>query len=355
MERNLLKIIKNQVDYPNVSILLTTHKTSPDNSQDAMVLKKLSKEAERRLREEFNKRDIKQLLEKLNKTVSSIDVRQNLDGLAIFVNKSFERVVRLPFPVRERIIIDDSFATRDLIRAMNRGVNYYILSVSAGFVRLFEAYRDKFSEITEGGFPYANPFSRGTNLEESTSWKEARLREFFHMVDKSFLQIHHQHRMPIVIAGVERNISLYKEVTTFSDKIILTLEGNYDNTSAHELALLIWPEVKKKMAEKRRQVLKKLDEAIGRKRLVTGIEEVWKLASEGRGELLVVEEDYQQAARVSTNGNTITLVNSRGIPGTTEDLVDDIAEKVVSTGGRVVFAENGSLNRYNQIALVLKY
>ena len=355
MERGLFKIIKNQTNYPNVSILLTTHKTVPDSNQDAMLLKKLLKEAERRLVAEFDKREIKRLIEKLNKTVRSIDIRHNLDGLAIFVNNNFEKVVRLPFPVKERVIIDESFATRDLIRAINRGINYYTLSVSAGFVRLFEAYRDKFQEITEGGFPFANPYPRGSNLEESTSIKEARLREFFNMVDKSFTNIDNQHPMQLVIAGVERNIALYREVSGLTDKIIATIEGNYDNASPHDLAGIVWPEVKNTMAEKRRQVITKLDEAIGRKKLVTGIEEVWKLAGQDRGELLVVEEDYQQAARISGNGNSITLINDRGIPGATDDLVDEIAEKVVSTGGSVVFAENGSLHNYNHIALILKY
>ncbi len=355
MERGLFKIIKNQTNYPNVSILLTTHRTVPDSNQDAMLLKKLLKEAEIRLVAEFKKREIRKLIEKLNKTVKSIDIRHNLDGLAIFVNNNFEKVVRLPFPVKDRVIIDEHFATRDLIRAINRGINYYTLSVSAGFVRLFEAYRDKFQEITEGGFPYANPYPRGSNLEESTSIKEARLREFFNMVDKSFTNIDNQHPMQLVIAGVERNIALYREVSGLTDKIITTIEGNYDNASPHDLAAIIWPEVKNTMAEKRRQVIKKLDEATGRKKLVTGIEEVWKLAGQDRGELLVVEEDYQQAARISGNGNSITLINDRGVPGATDDLVDEIAEKVVSTGGSVVFTENGSLHNYNHIALILKY
>ena len=355
MERGLFKIIKNQTNYPNVSILLTTHKTAPDNNQDAKILKKLLKEAERRLFAEFNKREIRKLIEKLNKTVRSIDIRHNLDGLAIFVNNNFEKVVRLPFPVKERVIIDEYFATRDLIRAINRGVNYYTLSVSAGFVRLFEVHRDKFSEITEGGFPFANPFPRGTNMEESTSWKEYRLKEFFNMVDKSIVQIQNQHPMNMVIAGVEKNIALYRELSAMTDRIMLTIEGNYDNTSPHDLAAIIWPEVKNKMAVKRRQVIKKLDVAIGRKKLVTGIEEVWKLSRQNRGELLVVEEDFQQAAQISSNGNSLTLINDRGIPGSTDDLVDEIAEKVVSTGGSVVFTENGSLEKYNRIAMILKY
>lgn len=355
MERNLLKIIKNQVEYPNVSILLTTHKTAPNNNQDAMVLKKLSKEAERRLKTEFDKKLISGLLSRLKKIVSSIDIRHNLDGLAIFVNNSFEKVVRLPFPVKERVIIDDSFATRDLIRAINRGINFYTLSISAGFVRLFEAHRDNFSEITEGGFPFANPYPRGSNLEESTSLKETRLKEFFHLVDKSFTQIYNQHPMQMVIAGVEKNISLYRDVTDPGRKIIAQIEGNYDHTSPHDLARIIWPDVKSSMEERRRKVLGKIEEAMGRKKVVTGLEEVWKLALQGRGRLLVVEEDYQQAAQISNNGNSVSIVSGQGAPGITDDIVDDIAENVVSTGGKVVFTDNGSLRKYKHIALILKY
>lgn len=355
MERGLLKIIKNQADYPNISILLSTHKTSPDNSHDKKLLKNLSKQAERRLMSEFNKREIKGLIDKLHKTVESVDVRHNLDGLALFVNKKFEKVVRLPFPVRERVIIDESFATRDLIRAVNRGVNYYTISISAGYVRLFEAHRDKFQEITEGGFPFANPFERGSNLEESTSHREARLREFFNMVDKTFLQIHHQHPMKLVLAGVEKNISLYREITEINGEIIAAAEGNYDSAAPHEVAEVVWPLVREVMAIKRQQVVSKLDEAISRQRLVSGLEEVWKLASQNRGELLVVEEDFQQAAKINSRLDSITLVNNNSKSGATEDLVDEIAEKVVSTGGRVVFADNGSLNKYDHIALVLKY
>ena len=175
------------------------------------------------------------------------------------------------------------------------------------------------------------------------------------MVDKSFSQIYNQHSMQIVIAGVEKNIALYREVSGLTGKLITTIEGNYDNTTPHDLGKLIWPEVRSYMAENRIRVLEKLDEAIGKQRLVTGIEEVWKLASQNRGKLLVVEEDFQQAARINKNKASLTLVKKQGLKDTIDDLVDEIAEKVVSTGGRVVFTENGSLEKYDHIALILKY
>jgi hypothetical protein len=355
MERNLIKILTGFNTYPSVSILLPTHRTSPDNNLDTLLLKKLVKEAENRLLSEFEKRRISGLVSKLKKIVSAIDERQNLDGLAIFINQSFEKIVRLPFPVKERVIIDETFATRDIIRAMNRGVNYYTLSLSAGFVRLFEAHRDSFIEITEGGFPFVNPFQRGSNLEESTSQKETRLKEFFNIVDKSFTKIYHYHPMKIVLAGVQRNLAFYQEQSGLRNFLITKIEGNFDHTSTHELGKVVWPRVKSVMAEKRHEVIQQLEEAIGTKKMVSGIEEVWNLAIQDRGLILVVEEDYQQSAKINSRDNSIILVEKHNEPGIIDDLVDEISEKVIDTGGRVVFVDNGALYKYNRIGMVLKY
>ncbi len=57
--------------------------------------------------------------------------------------------------------------------------------------------------------------------------------------------------------------------------MITTVEGNYDDTTAHDLSKIVWPLVKARMSEKRHQVLEQIKEAISHKRLAAGIEEVW--------------------------------------------------------------------------------
>lgn len=355
MERNLIKELTDFNSYPSISILLPTHRTSPDNKLDTLLLKKLVKEAENRLMSEFGKNHIAGLIRKLKNIISSLDVRHNLDGMAIFVNRSFEKIVRLPFPVKERVIIDEKFATRDLIRAINRGTNYYTLSLSKEFVRLFEAHSDSFLEIKESGFPFVNPFPRGTNLEESTSQKESRIKEFFNTVDKTFSRIYNRHPMNLVLVGVERNLAYYQEQADLKSIVIATLEGNHDHSSSHELGKIVWPHVKTKMEEKRHEVLKHLEEAFGVKKMVSGIEEVWSLAMQDRGQVLVIEEDYQQSAKLNPSENSILLIDKSDKPGIVADLVDEITERIVSKGGKVVFVENGMLAKYNRIGLILKY
>jgi hypothetical protein len=353
MERSLFKIIRNQADYPNISILLPTSKHFPDTGQDARILNKLAEAARQRLFAEFDKKQIRQLLYRLGRAVSSVDLTQSLDGLAIYVNSRFEMTVHLPFPVKERLIIDTFFSTRDLIRAINRGINYYILFVSDNFVRLFEANRDTLSEINEAGFPFVNPRGRNTDSETSVSAKEIRRREFASIVNRSFSRIYIQHPMKLIVAGTAADISLYREAD-WGNVLFAALEEVHDNTLPNELAQKIWPLIKSSMKEKRIKVIENLEEAGGQKRLVTGIEDVWKSAFLARGELLVIEEDYRPQTMVNRDSNNITMSAGQGVQITLDDAIDEIAERVVSTGGKVVFTENGSLHGYNHIALVLK-
>ena len=67
-----------------------------------------------RLLEEFSKREITPLLDRLEKLIGEIDYRYTLDGLALFVNRYFARAVQLPFTLKERVNVGETFLTHDL-------------------------------------------------------------------------------------------------------------------------------------------------------------------------------------------------------------------------------------------------
>jgi hypothetical protein len=57
MEQALTTLSKHQEE-PAVTILISTHRTFPDNKQDSIHLKNLIAEAERRLYEQYHKRQV---------------------------------------------------------------------------------------------------------------------------------------------------------------------------------------------------------------------------------------------------------------------------------------------------------
>ncbi|WP_414755329.1 hypothetical protein [Anabaena sp. CCY 9910] len=68
-----LKQLQSLTKVPALSILLPTHRTSPDNKQDPILVKNLVSEATKRLDKEFTSRQLEPLLKQLETLVSEIN------------------------------------------------------------------------------------------------------------------------------------------------------------------------------------------------------------------------------------------------------------------------------------------
>lgn len=361
MNRHDIMMLAARHGYPCLTITLPTHRTSPENRQDPIRLRNLTRQAAERLTAEFGKRDAEPLLQALEQLADSIDHAHNLDGLALFVSADLARFDRLPCPLPERVIIDESFFTRDLVYALNRSPHYWVLVLSEQPTRLFEAFRDDLQEVTTGSFPM---FHTGPGGERSlpndpainaSRFRDEHHRIFFREVDRALTTVLASEDLPVVVIGVDRWLSFFNEVTSNAPKIIATFLGNYDRASGHELGKLVWPTVQEKMAERCAAVLGELAVAVGGQRSASTLGEVWRFAQEGRGATLVVEEGYHEAATLDETGLRLLPAGEGGGPTALDDAVDAVIATVLEKGGRVVFVNDGTLTAHSRIALILRY
>jgi hypothetical protein len=342
---------------PSISVLLPTHRTSPDNRRDPILLKNLVTEAGDRLVEQIGRRDATPLLAKLEAQVAAIDLRHTLDGLAIFVSDEHAGAYLLPVPLRPRVVIDDTFATRDLVFAMNRSPRYWVLALSEQPTRLFEGVRDTLVEVRSGGFPMTHGGPGGSTAlpkgVNTSKFEDEHHQQFFRRVDQALAAFTKVDPLPICVVGVERWLSHHRSVTD-QKGIVATVTGNHDQTPPHELGKLVWPAVAEALAAKRGQAHGALDAAVGAQRSASGLGEAWRRAEEGRGALLLVEEDYHQAARLDASGQ-LHLVDADDPSATMTDAVDDLIELVLARQGEVVFVDDGTLAQHERVALTLRY
>jgi hypothetical protein len=361
VNRHDVQLLQSIQGYPALSILLPTHRTSPDNRQDPIRVKNLASEAADRLLKEFSKREIQPLLDNLDAIVRDIDYRYALDGLAIYVNKDFARKFYLPFPIKERVIIDESFATRDLVMTMNRSPRYWVLALSEKPTRLFEGARDTLVEITDYGFPKVHTGPGGEAAlpggfgVKKSAYRDEYSRKFFREVDASFAEVAQDDPLPLLLVGVDRHLSFFDEVTSHGSLVAGSLLGNHDTTSAHDLGKLLWPLVLEAKEARRQELLSELDVAVGAQRSASTLGEAWLQAQMGRVATLLVEEDYHQPARVSESGMLLTLLDEAGGPDVMEDAVDDLVELVLQKGGQAFFFGDGALARHGRVAAILRY
>lgn len=361
MNRHDIQLIQQITGSPALTITLPTHRTAPDNRQDPIRVKNLINEATERLLQEYSKREIEPLLNRLNSLADEIDYQYALDGLVLFVSHDFSAKYYLPFTLPERVVVGDNFMTRDLVFAFNRSKRYWVLVLSEQPTRLFEGTRDTLVEVRGEGFPLthegpggaqAMPGGFGVNV---SAVRDERHRQFFREVDSALSVFMADDPLPLAVVGVDRYQSFFAELSAHKDAVVATLNGSHDNTSSSELAKLVWPLVEAGLAEKRQQHMVALDRAVGEQRVVSTPGEVWRLANEGRGRLLLVEEDFHFPGQLDETGMHLLPADDPTAPGVLDDAVNDIIETVLNKGGQVVFADNGQLEAFQRIALSLRY
>jgi hypothetical protein len=274
-------------EYPAVSILAPVQRHRPGNPEDPIRLRDLADRARQRLHAESGSRESTEIMRRVDDAVASIDLLRPAEGIAVFVAAGETHVLGLDFPVPERVEIDETFATRDLVRGLARSPRYRLLALGEKPTRLFEGAGTVLAEHVGHGFPCFVEGARGEPLASGgfaahSSRSEEQHRAYFRHVDQSLDAITVQEQLPLVIAGTERDLAYFDDVTSHGVSAIGRLVGNHEDTSPDELARLASPLVEGYLASRRAEVVDELVEALGPGRGMVGMKPVWDATLAGR-------------------------------------------------------------------------
>ena len=351
---------------PAVSVFIPTHRTFPDNQQDAIAVKNALKTLSDRLHAQYDKRHAEAVLTQVERATADLDHNYNLDSLAIFATADQAQVERLPFVVKPRVIVDRNFATRDLVREINSAVQYYIVVVTREQGRLIEAFNDQVVQEFAADTPLqAQTFPIENNTLYSTSGADRSqaanednyLKEFLNRVDKSLQEVQARHRLPLIVVGDARNTALYAEVCDQPKQLIGAVTNAADLKAD---AATIVSDVQTVLADYRRQQAKaaqdEIGQAIGANQLVTEFSSIYRAAVEGRADTLFVRKGFVQAGKIDPDTHHVTLLASAvDQAGALDDVVDDMIDITLSHGGQVRFLDAADLPEQTAIALKKRY
>jgi hypothetical protein len=350
MEKDLAQLSKFQ-GAPAVSILLSTHRTFPDNKQDSIRLKNLLTLAEERMYALYEKREVWPILEKLKAEEASIDPNYNLDSLAVYASPSMTKVFKLPVGVTDRVVVGEHFEIRPILKAQQQTEHYYILSITKNKVRLLLGLNDKIEkEIHNEDFPYLNIHHTTDNVKlQEADVVDGLLKEFFNTADKRFKKYYYENPLPLILLGDERNIAFYQEQMDIKGLVIGTASGSYDEASDHHLVQVTQPLIKKYLEEQQEKALGDIALAQGKQLLLVDLTDIYRAAADGRAATLYIEKNYFQPGTIDEGVITLSTDPS------SEDVTLQIIDNVIEKGGNVVFMEGNTLNEFNGIALATRY
>lgn len=341
-----------------ITIIMNTHRTKPDYLKDELALKNHIKEVEKRLMADTTKQNATQLIDKLHALADQIDHSLNLDSLLLFVNHDVAEFSRLPIKVVDRVIIDDTFATRDLVRSIHAESHYYILVLSQETGRLIEALNDQVVKEFDAPFPMENTqFLIRDKTEYAVDAKHTNLvAEFFNRVDKEVNAVRNKNPLPVLLCTVDENYGEYLKIADHKESIYkTTLNKNKISEKAHEIVLeaskIIEDYNEKRNNERKSELMK----AVSENKFLSDTNEIWKAISEGKIQTLFIERGLFQSAILKDGEIEYVSEDHRTDTEVIDDIYDEMIELNMKYGGDVVFLPKGELEKFNGFGAVTRY
>ncbi|WP_330341696.1 baeRF3 domain-containing protein [Streptomyces sp. NBC_00557] len=346
--------------YPAVSVLTPTHRREPESGQDPVRLRNVVTEARRRLESDpaVTRDRRNEVVAQLDRALAEVDLAHAEDGLAIFAAPGEHQVWSLARAVPERVVLSDTFLTRNLVAAQVAERPFWALSVSADLVTLWSGGEDRVVRDRSGGFPLER---RRENFDAErqmqigdlkSAFRGEGTRQFFREADTAMSTVLREQPRPLYVTGEPAALSLLDEVGSVAKCAVHVPHGGLAHAGPEAVWQALRPVLEAEARKDTTAVMQELTSARGRRTYAAGLDELWQSVREGRVRLLAVEENFR--ATVSDLGDHLVPA----LPGdldAREDIVDEIVEQCLETGAEVRFVPDGTLGDANGIAGVLRY
>ncbi|MFF3912267.1 chemotaxis protein [Streptomyces sp. NPDC001852] len=346
--------------YPAVSVLTPTHRREPDNEQDPVRLRNVVTEARKRLESDpaVTRERRNDVVAQLDRALAEVDLAHAEDGLVIFAAPGEHQVWSLARTVPERVVLSDTFLTRNLVAAHASERPFWALSVSTDRVTLWSGGEGRVVAEESGGFPLERRqenFDAERRMQigdQPSAFRDEGTRHFLREADTVMAALLRDQPRPLYITGEQAALSLLEEVGIAAKEATLVPHGGLAHAGPEAVWQALRPVLEDEARKDTTSVIRELTSARGHKTYAAGLDELWQSARDGRVRLLAVEENFR--ATVNDLGGHLVPAEAGDLDAR-EDIVDEIVEQCLETGAEVRFVPDGALGDADGIAGVLRY
>ncbi|MFB2769464.1 hypothetical protein ACE1AT_09270 [Pelatocladus sp. BLCC-F211] len=368
-----------------VSIFIPTYHSGANTQQNPIRFRNLIREAEERLIEHgWRSEDAKNLL----KPVTELDEyefwQHQSNGLVIFCSQDFLRYYSLPIDFAELVIVSNRFYLKSLFPLFHSDGHFYVLALSHNLIRLLESTRYHIEEIDLTGIlpslaevlRFEEPERQTPSHTGTPGAKGGRhaapggvtvfhghgagnedhkenLSLYFHRVNEALREFLKEEHAPLVLAGVEYLLPIYREANTYPDLIDASITGNAELLTPEELHAQAWKIVEPLFLQAQQQAMNQYRELLGTGKASSKITETIPAACQGRVDKLIVALNQQQWGTFDPDTQTVQ-VHPNAEPND-EELLDFAATQTILNGGTVYAVESADMPDDTALAAVFRY
>lgn len=351
---------------PSVSIYMPTYHVESELSQNAIRLKNLIKKAKQELQDQgYREAEVDELLKPLQPmTENNALWLDQADGFAAFLTTDESRFYRLPIDFEELVVTGKRFHLKPLFPMIAANNRFYVLALSKNQVRLFQGTHYSIAEIESKEIPESlvdalmgeerqrsvqhhisniaggrhDAAFHGQNVSSQDEKRQPHdeVIRYFRDVDNGVRQTIGDDDAPLVLAGVEYYLPIYREVSRYGSLVDDSIvAGNPDHQKPKELHEKAWQIVEPRFMEAQESAMARYEQLHGNgaKLASADIHEIIPAAVYARIDTLFVEIDKHIWGAYDADENAVLLHDDQASGD--EDLLDLAAVHTLVHGGTV--------------------
>lgn len=390
LSREEIKTLVEQPKDNSISIYMPVVAAGAEVRQNPIRFKNLIKQAHNRLVEAgVDETKVTQLLQKADE-LDRQDFWQEIgeQGLAIFISNNVFRYYIVPLELEELVVVSDRFHVKPLLQILNNNGRFYVLGLSQNKVRMLVGTRYRCQEIdltslenvptsldealqyddvsekqlqmhsTAGGAQNAQTgVFHGQGVGTDDAEQKTNIMRFFKALAKGLENniLHHDEQVPLILAGVDFLIPMYKEASSYHYVMEDAVTGNPEILSPQELHSQALPIVETYWNNSHKKVVDLYNELSGNN---TGnasnkLEEIVPAAYYQKIDTLLVAKGEHKWGLFDKGSQQVSLHEQEETGD--EDLLDLAAAHTLINGGSVYVVEPDRIPSHQPVAAIFRY
>lgn len=385
--RNLNELLDPRDVGPYVSLYQPTHRQHPDNKQDPILFRNLVKQIEDSLSTQHPKDSVKKILAPFHALAVDSDFwNHTTEGIAVFGSEDFFRVIRLQRPTAQLAIAADSFHIKPLLRVLQSAERFQVLSINRQTVRLFEGNRDRLDEAVlaaevpstasdvigenppelvstirsvggpGGAVPGGGASAGGIRYSHGTKSAviDQQAERFFRAIDRAVTEHHSKPSgLPLVLAALPEHHAMFRAISHNAQLLAQGVEINPDTVSLDELRALAWAVIEPIYLQRLAEFVDQFNAALNDGQGSADLSEAAVAAVAGRVRVLLLEADRQIPGRIDLKTGVVHPAELQDPQ--VDDMLDDLAEQVLRTGGEVIMVPAQRMPATTGLAAIYRF
>jgi hypothetical protein len=361
-----------------ISIYMPTHPKGIDGKQDGLRLKNLAAAAERQLIER-GMRSVE--ARKFVAPLAAFPFREKWErrknGIAIFRSKKNLVHYWLDEPLQETLVVAPRFYMRPLLSAIGVSSRFIILAISRNQVRVLKCTGDGYEKLSVPRLP--------TNIEQALNLQTAdrgeqvhsgmrgdlgkeagvfhgqgghrdtikdETQEYFRLVSQVLRPVLRQTPWPVILAGVEYEVAMYRQHSDCRDIAEESLHGCFDYVTDQQLYEQVLPVATRIYQAQYQQAFSRYRTSLNRIRTSEDVDEIIPASYEGRIDTLFFDNSAELFGRYDCEKKSVEIVQERD---PMLDLIELAVTQTLLHSGAVYPATGDELPASGPMCAIIRY